>query len=153
MNLICATVYVSRISIREIWMGVCCGGRRVNESCSLRINNRIVMGERVCVSVSNGWLRKRVWGGDKQSKSTVQKEKEEWERVLWPKSAIPYCRMLLKKGFILTNTIWQTPLFNPLAYIFLQYGYRQESASEWDKKREGEWERCGCTDIHKQCKI
>lgn len=32
-------------------------------------------------------------------------ERAESGRVLWPKSAVPCCRMVLKKGLTLTNTI------------------------------------------------
>lgn len=101
------------------------------------------------------WMneKERVWDGGETNKAIAKKKK----KVGWvsrPKSAVPCCRMVLKKKvFRLTNPIWQKLLFKPFAYTFLQYGHRQEKASEWEKRNAKERELCGYTDLNNHCKI
>ena len=137
-------MYMSTESEWETCMWAHCWARRINESCSSRINNRIVMKERErqSVCVMDEW--ERVWetGGKKwvrmserdTERQTQQEteERAEWGRMLWPKSAVPCCRMVLKKV-----SHWQTPFDRGFCSIPLL----THILTVWVGVRESKWLR------------
>lgn len=136
-------MYMSAESEWETCMWACCWARRINESCSSRINNRIVMKEREteCVCVMDEWEREcEKLGGKKEWVREIERDKHS-KRQRRERSEGECCGLnllfLAAEWCSKKVSHWQTPFDRRLCSIPLL----THILTVWVGVRESKWVR------------